>query len=213
MPSTTQKSGHARCLEPAGLIVGWVDGKIAGRAGLIPHTAVSAGHDAEEVMAGRKIVIEPFCHRCVPACQNLEVNETLSFRWDDGNPRVLWDGGANSSRTRISHRCYGSACLRLSTQGTGADRVFGIKSKVKIRFRSICSPPNRFTAEKRRAFFEAAPHCMIRQRCTAALLRQHHRAPYHSPYRSRILLAKSRGEVPGEARTVPLICLLMARCG
>src|SRR5258708_8143617 len=32
------------------------------------------------------------CGRCVEACQNLEVNETLSIRWEDPNPRVLWDG-------------------------------------------------------------------------------------------------------------------------
>ncbi|MGC4053518.1 MAG: formate dehydrogenase subunit alpha [Paludibaculum sp.] len=35
------------------------------------------------------------CGRCVEACQNLEVNETLSIRWEDPNPRVLWDGGAS----------------------------------------------------------------------------------------------------------------------
>jgi len=34
------------------------------------------------------------CGRCVEACQNLEVNETLSIRWEDAHPRVLWDGGA-----------------------------------------------------------------------------------------------------------------------
>jgi formate dehydrogenase major subunit len=33
------------------------------------------------------------CGRCVEACQDLEVNETLSINWDDPNPRVLWDGG------------------------------------------------------------------------------------------------------------------------
>jgi len=33
------------------------------------------------------------CGRCVEACQNLEVNETLSIRWEDPYPRVLWDGG------------------------------------------------------------------------------------------------------------------------
>lgn len=35
------------------------------------------------------------CARCVEACQNVEVNETLSINWDDPNPRVLWDGGKN----------------------------------------------------------------------------------------------------------------------
>src|SRR3569833_1471252 len=34
------------------------------------------------------------CGRCVEACQNLQVNETLSIRWEDESPRVLWDGGA-----------------------------------------------------------------------------------------------------------------------
>lgn len=33
------------------------------------------------------------CGRCVEACQNVQVNETLSIRWEDENPRVLWDGG------------------------------------------------------------------------------------------------------------------------
>jgi formate dehydrogenase major subunit len=33
------------------------------------------------------------CGRCVEACQNVEVNETLTIRWDDEFPRVLWDGG------------------------------------------------------------------------------------------------------------------------
>jgi formate dehydrogenase major subunit len=34
------------------------------------------------------------CGRCVEACQNLQVNETLSINWEDPNPRVLWDGGS-----------------------------------------------------------------------------------------------------------------------
>jgi len=33
------------------------------------------------------------CGRCVEACQNVEVNETLSINWEDPNPRVLWDSG------------------------------------------------------------------------------------------------------------------------
>lgn len=35
------------------------------------------------------------CGRCVQACQTVEVNETLSIRWEDEHPRVLWDGGKN----------------------------------------------------------------------------------------------------------------------
>jgi formate dehydrogenase major subunit len=33
------------------------------------------------------------CGRCVEACQNFQVNETLSINWEDEHPRVLWDGG------------------------------------------------------------------------------------------------------------------------
>ena len=34
------------------------------------------------------------CGRCVEACQNLQVNETLTIDWSLEQPRVLWDGGA-----------------------------------------------------------------------------------------------------------------------
>src|SRR5690242_18649344 len=30
------------------------------------------------------------CGRCVEACQDVQVNETLSINWDDEHPRVLW---------------------------------------------------------------------------------------------------------------------------
>ncbi|MDE3104965.1 MAG: formate dehydrogenase subunit alpha [Acidobacteriota bacterium] len=33
------------------------------------------------------------CGRCVEACQNVQVNETLSIAWERDAPRVLWDGG------------------------------------------------------------------------------------------------------------------------
>ena len=33
------------------------------------------------------------CGRCVQACQNVQVNETLSIGWEMDRPRVLWDGG------------------------------------------------------------------------------------------------------------------------
>jgi formate dehydrogenase major subunit len=33
------------------------------------------------------------CGRCVEACQNVQVNETLTINWESKNPRVLWDGG------------------------------------------------------------------------------------------------------------------------
>jgi formate dehydrogenase major subunit len=33
------------------------------------------------------------CGRCVEACQNVQVNETLMINWESDHPRVLWDGG------------------------------------------------------------------------------------------------------------------------
>ncbi len=46
------------------------------------------------------------CGRCVEACQNLQVNETLTICWEDKHPRVLWDGGmeiAGSSCVSCGH--------------------------------------------------------------------------------------------------------------
>lgn len=46
------------------------------------------------------------CGRCVEACQNVQVNETLSIKWEDDHPRVLWDGGtsiAGSSCVSCGH--------------------------------------------------------------------------------------------------------------
>src|SRR5699024_5342567 len=31
------------------------------------------------------------CGRCVEACQNVEVNETLMIDWEREQPRVIWD--------------------------------------------------------------------------------------------------------------------------
>ncbi|MDN4595001.1 formate dehydrogenase subunit alpha [Polycladomyces subterraneus] len=35
------------------------------------------------------------CGRCVEACQNLQVNETLSIDWEADRPRVVWDHGVS----------------------------------------------------------------------------------------------------------------------
>ena len=46
------------------------------------------------------------CGRCVEACQNVEVNETLTIDYTRENPRVLWDGGeqiAGSSCVSCGH--------------------------------------------------------------------------------------------------------------
>ena len=42
------------------------------------------------------------CGRCVEACQNVQVNETLSVGWHLEQPRILWDGG---------HTIEGSSCV------------------------------------------------------------------------------------------------------
>ncbi len=42
------------------------------------------------------------CGRCVEACQNYQVNETLSINWESEHPRVMWDGG---------HTIAGSSCV------------------------------------------------------------------------------------------------------
>ena len=31
------------------------------------------------------------CGRCVEACQDIEVNETISIDWNREHPRVIWD--------------------------------------------------------------------------------------------------------------------------
>lgn len=46
------------------------------------------------------------CGRCVEACQDVQVNETLSIDWTSKHPRVLWDGGeqvAGSSCVSCGH--------------------------------------------------------------------------------------------------------------
>ena len=46
------------------------------------------------------------CGRCVEACQNVQVNETLTINWEDKHARVLWDGGteiAGSSCVSCGH--------------------------------------------------------------------------------------------------------------
>jgi formate dehydrogenase major subunit len=42
------------------------------------------------------------CGRCVEACQNVQVNETLTIDWEREHPRVLWDGG---------EKIEGSSCV------------------------------------------------------------------------------------------------------
>jgi formate dehydrogenase major subunit len=63
------------------------------------------------------------CGRCVEACQNVQVNETLSINWADEHPRVLWDGGAKigeSSCVSCGHCvtvCPCNALMEMSMLG------------------------------------------------------------------------------------------------
>lgn len=63
------------------------------------------------------------CGRCVEACQNVEVNETLSIDFSSDNPRVLWDGGKpinDSSCVHCGHCvtvCPCNALLENSMEG------------------------------------------------------------------------------------------------
>jgi formate dehydrogenase major subunit len=47
------------------------------------------------------------CGRCVEACQNVQVNETLSIAWDAEFPRVVWDGADPFTANQIA----GSSCV------------------------------------------------------------------------------------------------------
>ncbi len=47
------------------------------------------------------------CGRCVEACQNVQVNETLSINWESDHPRVLWDKADPYQTEQIA----GSSCV------------------------------------------------------------------------------------------------------
>jgi formate dehydrogenase major subunit len=56
------------------------------------------------------------CGRCVEACQNVQVNETLTINWESASPRVLWDGGeqiAGSSCVSCGHCVTACPCNAL----------------------------------------------------------------------------------------------------
>src|SRR6201995_5212329 len=64
----------------------------------VDHQKIPFTHKAYEVDATNPFYrYDPdqcvLCGRCVEACQNVEVNETLSINWEDPHPRVVWDGG------------------------------------------------------------------------------------------------------------------------
>lgn len=60
------------------------------------------------------------CGRCVEACQNVQVNETLTIGWDLDVPRVLWDGGEKiegSSCVSCGHCVTVCPCNALMEKG------------------------------------------------------------------------------------------------
>jgi formate dehydrogenase major subunit len=60
------------------------------------------------------------CGRCVEACQNVQVNETLTIGWDRDIPRVLWDGGEKidgSSCVSCGHCVTVCPCNALMEKG------------------------------------------------------------------------------------------------
>jgi formate dehydrogenase major subunit len=60
------------------------------------------------------------CGRCVEACQNVQVNETLTVAWDREIPRILWDGGETiegSSCVSCGHCVTVCPCNALMEKG------------------------------------------------------------------------------------------------
>lgn len=75
------------------------------------------------------------CGRCVEACQDLQVNETLSIDWEAGMPRVLWDGGKpinESSCVSCGHCVTVCPCNALQEKSMLGEAGFlsGIKDPV-----------------------------------------------------------------------------------
>src|SRR5438034_1298032 len=73
------------------------------------------------------------CGRCVEACQNVEVNETLSINWEDPNPRVLWDGGSTigeSSCVSCGHCVTVCPCNANGKNDAGSRRVLNFSEEV-----------------------------------------------------------------------------------
>lgn len=60
------------------------------------------------------------CGRCVEACQNVQVNETLTISWEREMPRVMWDGGEKidgSSCVSCGHCITVCPCNALMEKG------------------------------------------------------------------------------------------------
>jgi len=62
------------------------------------------------------------CGRCVEACQNVQVNETLTIDWEREMPRVMWDGGEGG----LSDFAAGAGAGRHDCGGEGRGAEHGI---------------------------------------------------------------------------------------
>ncbi|NII11214.1 formate dehydrogenase subunit alpha [Oleiagrimonas sp. C23AA] len=76
------------------------------------------------------------CGRCVEACQNVEVNETLSIDYTAEHPRVLWDGGKTideSSCVKCGHCVTVCPCNALmeNTMYGEAGQFSGMDDDIK----------------------------------------------------------------------------------
>lgn len=76
------------------------------------------------------------CGRCVEACQNVEVNETLSIDYAAEHPRVLWDGGKtidDSSCVKCGHCVTVCPCNALmeNTMYGEAGQFSGLADDIK----------------------------------------------------------------------------------
>ena len=72
------------------------------------------------------------CGQCVQACQNVQVNETLTIDWERESPRVLWDGGeqiAGSSCVSCGHCITVCPCNALMERWMIGEAGFLTKMK------------------------------------------------------------------------------------
>jgi formate dehydrogenase major subunit len=73
------------------------------------------------------------CGQCVQACQNVQVNETLTIDWERDSPRVLWDGGeqiGGSSCVSCGHCVTVCPCNALMERSMLGEAGFLTKMKL-----------------------------------------------------------------------------------
>lgn len=75
------------------------------------------------------------CGRCVEACQNVQVNETLTISWEREMPRVMWDGGetiAGSSCVSCGHCVTVCPCNALMEKGMLGEAGYLTKTPANV---------------------------------------------------------------------------------